>query len=187
MSYGCGCLVRSRSLFSTSRSSADPRSTRACVGIWFSLASYVDIQRCTGWPDPLPGSLTLRVSPARHHVPRVEAKGFELLASDLHRRHHLSPIFPRKCKICLFLAPRISRVVGTFTRITALLLRSLVGHRSGPACRPQLAADPPALEVDRHSISLRTAGATSVPNSSMARSTFSCGIAPTLICAKKRL
>jgi hypothetical protein len=46
----------------------------------------------------------------------------------------------------------------------------------------QMAAGPPALDVERRSISWRTAGATSVPNSSMARITFSCGIAPTLIC-----
>ena len=50
-----------------------------------------------------------------------------------------------------------------------------------------MTAGPPALEVDRRSISLRTAGATSVPKSSMARITFSCGIVPTLICAIKRL
>ena len=45
---------------------------------------------------------------------------------------------------------------------------------------------PPAPEVDRRAISLRTAGATCVPNNSMARITFSWGSAPTLICAMKR-
>jgi hypothetical protein len=80
-----------------------------------------------------------------------------------------------------------TEVVVTFTRITALLLRSPAGHGNEPACGAQMAAGPPALEVERRSISLRTAGATSVPNSSMACITFSCGSAPTLICAIKRL
>ena len=50
-----------------------------------------------------------------------------------------------------------------------------------------MASGSPALGVDRRLTSLRTAGATSVPNSSMARITFSCGSVPTLICAIKRL
>src|ERR687893_889443 len=52
--------------------------------------------------------------------------------------------------------------------------------------RDQTAAGPPALAADRRETSLRTAGATSEPNSSMARITLSWGSAPTLIWAIKR-
>ena len=63
-----------------------------------------------------------------------------------------------------------------FTRVAARLLRSPAGQWTCPGCGGQLASGPLALEVDRRSIFLRTAGAPSVPNSSMARIIFSCGI-----------
>jgi hypothetical protein len=63
---------------------------------------------------------------------------------------------------------------------------SVLPAKIGLACGGQMAAGPPALDGDRRLISLRTAGATSVPNNSMARITFSCAIVPTLICAMKR-